>query len=229
MLTLGLLGSGHCLGMCGGFALTIGASRPAFWPVLGRQVLYSAGRLFTYGFLGALAGTIGARLSQLQLPLFSIQHVLSIAAGVAMVLIGLSSLGVFRRLRRRPVTTETAAAPQGAGFLTGLLAHFLNARGVTAFLLAGVFTGFLPCGLVAAALAKTLAIGNPIEGWVAMVLFGLGTVPAMVALGCGSLLLSRPLRAGIVQVAACFVVLLGVATVVRGWGPVDQACPHCGP
>ncbi|MCB9866121.1 MAG: sulfite exporter TauE/SafE family protein [Phycisphaerales bacterium] len=103
MFIIGLLGSGHCVGMCGGFAMTIGTvplrvpgERPPILPALLRQMIYSGGRLFTYGFLGAVAGLLGARLARLDLPLVGGQQILAVVAGLLMVYIGLNTLGLLR-------------------------------------------------------------------------------------------------------------------------------------
>ena len=78
MFLIGLFGSAHCLGMCGGFALTIGAVRPAFLSTLLNQLVYGVGRVFTYGFLGAAAGAVGGKLAKTDLPLIGAQQVLAI-------------------------------------------------------------------------------------------------------------------------------------------------------
>lgn len=219
MFVIGLLGSGHCIGMCGGFAMTIGATQPKIGPALVNQLVYSAGRVFTYGFLGALGGMIGSRFTRLELPLVEAQQVLAIVAGLLMLYIGLNSLGLFRIKWRR------TADGKGEGMLTNMLRHFINAPGLGPFLLAGVFTGFLPCGLVYVALAKATTTAHPVQGWLSMVCFGVGTVPAMVLIGCGGTMLSRTLRTRVLQLAACFVILLGGVTLYRGL-PLEDNCCH---
>jgi len=201
--------------------LRLPGERPRIAPALAHQLLYSAGRLVTYGFLGALAGILSQRLSALDLPLVGGQQVLAIVAGVLMLLIGLSTLGV---LRIRWLDRVFGGAPAGGGACGGMLRQFLSARGVGPFLLAGVFTGFLPCGLVYAALAKAAEAANPLGGWTGMIVFGLGTTPAMVAIGCSSTLVSVRLRTRVLQLAACFVILLGGVTVYRGLPLHDSCC-----
>lgn len=242
MFTIGLLGSVHCLGMCGGFAIAVGTvplrvpgERPPILPGLLRQAIYSGGRLFTYAFLGAAAGLLGARLARTELPLVGSQQVLAIVAGALMIYIGLNTLGVrvsrLWRRTRQPVAPGRVRSPGGAapdrapggGLFTSLLAQFINARGPLPFLLAGVLTGFLPCGLVYIALAKATQSADPLSGALAMIAFGAGTAPAMVALGCGSTLLSAGVRQRVLQLAACFVILLGGVTVYRGI-PYEKSC-----
>ena len=218
MFVLGLLGSGHCIGMCGGFAMTIGAAPSKFGPALVHQLVYGAGRLFTYAFLGALAGLVGSKLARTNLPLVQAQQVLAVVAGTMMVYIGLSSLGVFR--------FKWLTLGDG-GLMSSMLRQFINARGLGPFLLAGVFTGFLPCGLVYAALAKAMTTSDPARGWLAMLCFGVGTMPAMVAIGCGATLMGRAMRVRILKLAACFVILLGGVTIYRGL-PLENSCCAAG-
>lgn len=216
VFTLGLLSSAHCIGMCGGFAAAIGATKQPIWPNLSRQLVYSAGRIFTYSFLGACGGFAGLYLSRFESQLLTAQQVFSILAGVVMILVGASSLGLFGRKSR------------GAGSLTSLFAplfrHFLNARGLGGFFLAGVANGFLPCGLVLAFLALALASGGVAQGALIMIAFGLGTVPAMVAIGCGANLMSHAVRAQVFRLAASLVIISGALTIHRGWSPPAEDC-----
>ncbi len=210
----GLLGSGHCVGMCGGFALAIGALRPKLPAALLPQLAYSAGRLITYGFLGAVGGLAGAYLSSASGTLAGAQRIVAVVAGVVMLYMGASALGLIR-IARINRTADSLFGP--------LLGHFLQAKAGAGPLLAGVFTGFLPCGLVYAFLALAIASADPIAGWLGMVCFGLGTVPAMVLIGCSSTLLTQKLRVRAVRAGACFVMLLGAVTIWRGL-PAAQHC-----
>lgn len=214
----GFLTSAHCIGMCGGFAAAIGATELPFRVSFARQIIYSIGRIFTYSFLGACGGTVGLYLSQFQSPLVSTQKVFSLMAGVFMIVIGLSVLGVLR---------FQWLGKGGSGLFAPLFARFMSARGWTGFFLAGLATGFLPCGLVYSFLAKAVSTGDMVAGTLTMTAFGIGTVPAMVAIGCGSSLLGHAARRRIYQIAACFVILLGAMTVRRSF-PLggDKSCCH---
>jgi len=219
MLMGGWLGSAHCVGMCGGFVVTIGANQRRISENLRRQVIYTLGRMFTYGFLGAMAGAVGAHLATLNLPLLDVQSALSLAAGAAMIAVGLTRLGLMRWPKR-------FSGGSCGGLNAALLGHFVRLPASAAVFLAGVFTGFLPCGLVYTFLALAMTTKNPIHGWLAMVVFGIGTAPALIALGCGSSLLSLAARRRVHHLAACFVLLLGGVTIWRGW-PRESPCPHC--
>ncbi len=210
----GLLGSAHCVGMCGGFALAIGATKPALAETLVNQLVYSAGRIFTYTFLGALAGVAGARLSHWTGLMVGVQQAASVASGIIMLLVAVSVLFRFNSEsfggRFAPIRKLLARA------ISPVMACFVTGRSRRHFLLAGVFTGFLPCGLLYAFLALAVASANPLRGMTIMSLFGLGTVPAMAALGCGAAFATKKFRHRIHQIAASFVLLLGLATIARG-------------
>ncbi|MGI9456832.1 MAG: sulfite exporter TauE/SafE family protein [Aeoliella sp.] len=223
----GLLGSSHCLGMCGPLALTLGMAEVGIAANMRRQLVYSAGRIFTYGFLGAGAGFCGWWLSHQPMAMVNAQSLLAIGAGIFLVIIGLASTGVLPDMR------VFSLLPKGCG-AAGWLKTYLTAPGLTGALLAGVFTGFLPCGLVYAFLTLAAASANLFHGWLTMTLFGLGTVPLMVLTGCGGSLLSHGMRSRVLQVAAWCVVVAGLITLTRGIGfmqlsadTVPPGCPLC--
>ncbi|MGD9645198.1 MAG: sulfite exporter TauE/SafE family protein [Pirellulales bacterium] len=222
----GLLGSAHCVGMCGGFALLVGANTRNLSANLARQLLYSAGRISTYAVVGAVVGYGGVRLAALASPLVNLQALLSIVAGGLLVMQGLHSAG-WLPLRR--LSGASSSCPFG-----GSLGSLLRSGGATAAFLAGVFTGFLPCGLVYAYLALATSAGGLWQGWLTMACFGLGTVPLMVLTGSGGSLLSIVNRQRVLRVAAICVVVTGMISLARGAGAlqfgdanVTSACPLC--
>ena len=242
MFVGGLLGSGHCIGMCGGFAMTVGALCPRMPAGLLHQAIYSAGRIFTYGFLGAMAAWAGARLGAQGSVFSGAQQVLAIAAGVLMIAFGLSTFGLIsfrRQASERPGATLVTsvgspggvAASYDAGPAASFFGHFLRPTAPRGVFLAGVFTGFLPCGLVYAFLAFAASMGDPLAGWLGMACFGLGTVPAMVLAGFGGAMVTVRWRARVQRIAAAFVVVLGAVTLYRGvrQGPCHGAAsaPDC--
>lgn len=223
----GLLGSSHCIGMCGPLALALGTNQSKLRDNLLRQLVFSAGRIFTYGFGGAAAAFTGWWLASRPLPLINMQAVLSIVAGVSLVLLGLSTAGVLPALSIRWLSAPPCTSARWIKTL-------LTGRGPVSALLAGVFTGFIPCGLVYAFLAYAASTGSVFRGWLTMVAFGLGTVPLMVLAGVGGTALSLSARTRALRIAAWCVVLTGVISIARGagylgWvGEVTAAsCPFC--
>ncbi len=164
----------------------------------------------------ACGGFAGLYLSRFNTQLVSAQQVFSVLAGVIMLAVGLSVLGLLRLPRAVSGGVSNLFAP--------LYRHFLNARSTGGFFLAGIANGFLPCGLVYAFLAMAVTKESVSLGMLVMLCFGAGTVPVMVLIGCGSKLLSRTTRLRVYRVAACFVILAGIRTIVRGIPSGDAPC-----
>ena len=222
----GLLGSAHCLGMCGPFALAIGAGAPAWRANLWRQACYSAGRLFTYTILGAVAAFCGLRIAEALAAWVNVPAILAIAAGLLLVAQGLLAAGV---IPARGVAGG-GSCPGAGGFRA-----LLQARRSGELFLAGLFTGLLPCGLLYGMLALAASTHEPLRGMATMAAFGLGTVPAMVAAGLGGSLLGLAARRRLHAVAAWCLVLTGAVSIARGagflsWGgAAPHGCPLCAP
>ena len=104
--------------------------------------------------------------------------------------------------------------------------QLLSTRGGIGYFVAGVANGFLPCGLVYAFLAMAVATQDVGRGAVVMIAFGLGTVPAMMAIGCGATLLSHTARLRVYRLAAVFVVIAGAATIYRAF-PLGKPADCC--
>lgn len=172
--------------------------------------------MFTYSFLGFIAGFAGKQLSAASSTLVDVQQWLSIAAGAMMILIGLSTLGSFR---------IRFALPNGvAQPFAKFYRHFLRSPGMSTVFIAGTLNGFLPCGLVYAFLGLSLASGDLLRGALLMFFFGLGTVPAMTVVGCGGSLLGHATRAKLFRVAACLVLISGGVTIYRAIPSKHNCC-----
>ena len=225
LVASGLLGSAHCLGMCGPFALVIGSANPAWRTNLTRQSAWAAGRLFTYAVLGAAAGFVGLRVVSLFPGGTNVPAILAIAAGALLVFLGLSAAGV---IPRRGV--GVGGCPGG-----GALRALLTARGTLEVFLAGMFTGLLPCGLLYGMLTLAAATHDVSRGLLTMAAFGLGTVPALLVAGLGGSILGLAARRHLHTFAAWCLVLTGCVSIARGAGYVHfgdaepAGCPLCAP
>jgi hypothetical protein len=220
----GLAGSLHCIGMCGGFPLALGARGAATSQGGGsvsvalrgnvaRQVLYNLGRLNTLAFLGALSGAMGGAIVALG-PVSLLESLLALAAGGLMLLLGLEMLGVLGRFSAR-----LASVVQGA-MRRGLAATIASPSPLGPVAL-GVFNAFLPCQLVYAFAASAAATASPIAGARTMLLFGIGTVPAMLALGTSRSFFAPALRQRLSRASALLVVVFGLVTLARGLALLD--------
>jgi uncharacterized protein len=238
----GLLGSAHCVGMCGGFALLVGSGARGFGGNLTRQAVYSLGRIFTYSVFGATVGYAGLRLSVEAATLVNVQALLAIVAGILLVTQGLISAGVLRRAMAFSLIPAAGGAAvvgpihsSGPACLAGgMLGSFLRNGSPGYVFLAGMLTGFLPCGLVYAYLALAASTSDTFSGALTMAAFGAGTVPAMVLTGGGASLLSLAGRRRMLRMAAWCVVVVGLISLARGVGflelpgrPAAASCPMC--
>ncbi len=175
----GLAGSAHCVGMCGGFACALGPDPRGVLATWIRHLSYQIGRITSYCFLGALAGQLGLWL--VAGPgsagwVDAAQRVLACVSGALVLLVGLQFLGLARPVMQGSVGALSQAMVRG-------LRSLVAAPGAGAPLALGVVNGFLPCPLVYAFVAQALAAGGAVSGLQVMVAFGLGTVPAMLAMG----------------------------------------------
>ena len=182
----GLLGSAHCVGMCGGFAVSIGIGSRGLACNLRRQLVYTAGRIFTYSFFGVVAGYAGFWIAGRASLWINAQAALCVIAGVLLAAQGLLALGLVPR-RFWPKLRRGGSVCLAGSFV----GPFLTSPRSSHVLLAGVLTGFLPCGLVYGYLALATSSANIGEGLLTMSLFGAGTGPLMILAGAGSSLLSH--------------------------------------
>jgi sulfite exporter TauE/SafE len=160
----GLVSGLHCVQMCGPIVLVIGPRR-------GDQFAYHCGRILTYMALGALAGAAGGGLGLLG-RLAGLASAARIVSGAAMILAGIAMLGFLRK--------PELIAIRPAGFTRRAGRLLAAPRGKFAV---GLLLGFLPCGLIYAALLKALDAATAPAGALTMLAFGLGTAAALLALG----------------------------------------------
>jgi sulfite exporter TauE/SafE len=168
-LLTGLTGSLHCVLMCGPLAGALPVGRLSAGRAAVARALYHTGRVGTYAALGALAGIFGQGARELVGAGY-----LSIGSGVLLAAATLGSGGTPRPYDHLLARLRQRAAP------------YLRQPRTGAFVLLGVLNGLLPCGLVAVALAGALATGGTGTGAAFGLLFGLGTVPALLAVQWGA-------------------------------------------
>lgn len=204
----GLAGSMHCVGMCGIFPLALAEGGG---PRLARQLLYNLGRVNTLVALGALAGAAGAAFlagGGVHLG----ERLLAIAAGSFMIAIGLEQLGLLARFSGRSAALVRETLGRALGGV-------MRSRTPLAPLALGVFNAFLPCQLIYAFAAQAAATASVGRGALTMLAFGLGTVPAMLALGAAPSLLGARVRAAVARAGGVLVIAFGIVTVARGLWP----------
>ncbi len=204
---LGLVGSLHCVGMCGPIAFMLPVDRTNAYKKISQITVYHAGRLFAYSLIGLVFGLIGKSLY-----IFGFQQQLSIAIGILMILFVVVPSSVFNTYNfSKPIYRLISKVKSALGAA-------LKKKTADTFLTIGFLNGFLPCGLVYMALFGAIASGNALEGSLYMATFGLGTVPLMTTAIYFSHFLKGAARQRIQKIIPVFVVIIGIIFIFRGLG-----------
>ncbi|WP_456374425.1 sulfite exporter TauE/SafE family protein [Thiolapillus sp.] len=179
---MGLFGALHCVGMCGSIMGVLTFSLPRetrqhAGRLLGYLGYYNFGRIISYCLAGSLAGAFGSGLLLRVSPQYG-HSILLLFATILMVAVGFYLAGWFPGLAH----IERAGAPIWRK-LEPLGRKLLPVKSPLQALLYGLIWGWLPCGLVYSALFIALGQGSAFQGAVFMLLFGLGTLPAVVTTG----------------------------------------------
>jgi sulfite exporter TauE/SafE len=221
VFTGGLLGSAHCVGMCGGFAAGIGLGAASLQKNVVRQLVYSFGRVMTYALLGAIGGFAGSWADHRWHHLLNVQATLSLLAGSLLLVQGLWHLGLlpsgfFARLSAGPIGGPVC-------MVAGQFGQLLRSPGLAPAFVAGVLTAFMPCGLVYANLGLAAGTGQILGGALVMAFFGLGTIPLMVLTGLGAGLATPSMRQRMMKIAAICIFLTGCITLSRAYAGFTAA------
>ena len=203
----GLLGSLHCIGMCGPIAFLLPLDRTNPKKRFLQLVSYHMGRLFTYALLGFIIGLVGKSLN-----VFGVQQQLSIITGILMIIVVLTPNTIFKRYNFSKPFYKAVAQLKNA------LGAELKKKNPRTFFTIGFLNGLLPCGLVYMAIFGALAVGGSGYSAVYMVIFGLGTVPLMTTAVYSGNFLKRSLRQKFLKIIPVFVVIVGVLFILRGLG-----------
>lgn len=196
LFAAGLLSSFHCIGMCGGIALS--QSGRGSFPRLGMHgssILYNLGRVVSYTALGALAGLLGSALSLTP----GMEGALQLGAAAAMVIMGLKISGI-----RLP------------SWLSFRLPSFGKMNTSGSPFIVGLLNGLMPCGALQTMQIFALGTGSPALGALSMLAFSIGTVPLMLGFGIISGSLSRKSGRHIAHASGILVLLFGLSLGGRG-------------
>jgi hypothetical protein len=166
-LIIGLAGSIHCAGMCSPLAMAATVHNARMWRA---RLLYNGGRIFTYAVIGATISSIGAWL-----PLGNFQTLASLLTGLVLLLMAVTGYAW-------KVPVLSSAWIRLASFLKMRFSVLLQRKGLLTTTWLGMLNGLLPCGLTAVAWSYCITLRGPLDGFNFMLLFGLGTAPAMVGL-----------------------------------------------
>jgi sulfite exporter TauE/SafE len=208
VLVLGLLGSGHCVGMCGVFAMTTSAGARSAGGVVLRQVSYQIGKATSYVFLGVLL-LLAGQWVEARTSIENFQTVLGGIAGAVMILAGLAYA---LEWRLPPVVARWWQGSAVCGALGGLW----RSPSLFKSLLIGWVNGFLPCGLSLMALLYLVSFNSAKGVVLGAYVFGLATLPGLLAVALLGQKISVASRRWLVRASGVALVIFGVLTLVRG-------------
>lgn len=205
----GLLGSGHCLGMCGALVAALGLSGRDRPGGLFFHLAYNAGRIVSYSAIGALVGLLGAGLVQSKQygwPVFF----LLLLSDLLVIVVGLSAAGL---LRRRDFLSPDCAGPMA--LIGGLVRRLAGLPAPLAAFPLGLMMGLLPCGFLYAMFISAGQSGSVQTATLTMFFFGLGTSPALLLFGSAAHLLSSRSRRWMLTASGLVVVCMGIYNLIR--------------
>lgn len=204
-LTIGLIGSFHCIGMCGPIVVALPLKKHNLISKITGAILYNSGRILTYSILGILFGLLGRGIH-----LAGFQQWTSILLGAAMIVSVL-----FPFIFREKITIAGLFSGFAARLILRLKKLFTD-RSYFSLLMIGLLNGLLPCGLVYVAIAGAINSGNVISGALFMMLFGIGTVPLLLIASLASDAIGQKVRSKMQKAVPYFVFMLGVLFILRG-------------
>lgn len=203
-LILGLLGSAHCAGMCGPIALALPLVNQSWWTRITSGLTYNTGRVLTYALLGFLFGLLGKGIY-----LGGLQQWASIGIGVIMILSVIFPF-IFRKINLESSTYKMISLTKS------LFGRLFAKRSYYSLFVIGLLNGILPCGLVYIALAGAIVSGEARDGLLYMTVFGVGTIPSMLAISVLGNVISVRFRNKIRRIIPFFIILIGILFILRG-------------
>lgn len=213
--TLGFLGSFHCIGMCGPIALALPLSNSNKLARLVGALLYNFGRSFTYALFGVVFGLLGKSFV-----IAGFQQSVSILLGVLILVVVLLPESAMSRFK------FTSKMMLVIGKLKSKFIHLFSQKNYRSLFLIGLLNGLLPCGLVYLGVIGAIASGDAMQGALFMVMFGLGTLPAMFSLALISNQISISFRTKIRKAVPFFVSVMAVLLILRG---LNLGVPYVSP
>lgn len=208
-LLAGLIGSAHCVGMCGGISglFAVNASVSSMGQQVPYALTYNLGRVVSYATLGVIVASVGSVIVKASPQIAIGTRLLS---GVVIILVGLKvafDIRILNAIEKMGGALWSKIAPAAKGLVP--VTSLPRALGL------GLLWGWLPCGLVYSVLLIAATSAEPVSGASIMVAFGVGTMPAMIMTGLGAaklaqLMQSRGTRMGL----GLLIVALGLLTVL---------------
>jgi sulfite exporter TauE/SafE len=204
-LMIGLVGSLHCIGMCGPIAISLPLGKKSWWRRTLGGLTYNTGRILTYSILGALFGFLGQGIE-----MAGLQRWASILIGIVLIL-----SVVFPALFKGKIKIEQFLFGFG-GRMVGRFRKLFAINSLPSLFSIGLLNGLLPCGLVYVAVAGALNTNSILGGIGFMLVFGLGTLPMMLTIPLLGNLIGSGFRKKYRYLLSIMIVILGILFVLRG-------------
>jgi hypothetical protein len=204
-ISLGFIGSFHCIGMCGPIAMSLPVHNKTGWQKNIAILAYNFGRILTYSLLGLLFGLLGQSVV-----FFGYQQLLSVISGALILIWLLLPQSPFSRGK------WIAAMYKLLSKLKNAIALQFQKKGIRSFFSIGLLNGLLPCGLVYIALAGSVAAGSMAGGALFMAAFGAGTIPFMFAISFSSHLIGTKFRSVIRKTMPFTIGAMALLLILRG-------------
>jgi sulfite exporter TauE/SafE len=209
------MGSFHCVGMCGPIAIALPLHGNTVPQKIFGGALYNIGRTITYGIMGAIFGLLGQGISMI-----GFQQKVSVIMGAFMIISVL-----FPVLFRNQYSMDKSWFSL-VGKLKKSIGQMFSVRSFSSLFFIGLLNGLLPCGLVYIAIAGAIGTGDVGQGTLYMILFGLGTIPMMLAISLAGNMMGLALRNRINKLIPVLVVVVGLLFILRG---LDLGIPFLSP
>ena len=203
-LTLGIISSMHCVGMCGPLSLALPTQYLASLKRMLAILLYQVGRVITYSALGFIFGLLGRRIY-----LAGFQQWFSIGMGM-LILFLVAHHWIFRKRLQLQFLNSFYITVQR------MMIRILNSKGMAPYLFFGIANGFLPCGMVYMALAGALVTTDIYQSVLFMAAFGLGTLPAMIAVSFLKQFIGTQTRSSFRKAVPILISVMAVILILRG-------------
>ncbi len=213
---MGLLGSVHCIGMCGPLVMALPISQMNPIQKVLATILYHIGKITTYGLLGVVVGVFGK-----QIPFYNVQQHLSIVIGSLMLVYVLWVFYLHPKRKLGFLKINWLQKP-----IIAALGKLFKQNNLGSFLWIGFLNGLLPCGMIYLALGSAWANQSALQSGLFMVLFGLGTLPALLMVAFGGQLMGFAFRQKIQKALPYMLFSMGVLLILRG---MNLGIPYISP
>jgi len=212
---IGFLGSFHCIGMCGPIALALPVFTQSHFELFVGRLLYNLGRVITYSIFGLVFGLIGNRLLMIGL-----QQYLSILLGASILFY------VFLPMKYKSKLSETKLYKTLKNLIQSTFTMLIKNPTTISLFLFGIVNGFLPCGFVYVAVAGAVTTGSLLESILFMALFGIGTIPIMLATSIAGKYINVTIRKRIRKLIPVLAAFLAIIFILRG---MNLGIPYLSP